>query len=171
MKHIHNKYIRLTEQDLHRIVRENVQKELNILLEYYALNKSDFQEKVYNQIIQIVENWCLIKYCTLTNTDVNNCKNHWKVELRTAFKNAAFGKLKGNDSVQSRYKAIKSTFDKADISDYEQVEFVIRDKFIAENISINSEEYIEVINLFIKNIDNIIECIAAKDYYEYVENL
>lgn len=171
MKHIHNKYIRLTEQDLHRIVRENVQKELNILLEYYALNKSDFQEKVYNQTIQIVENWCLIKYCTLTNTDVNNCKNHWKVKLRTAFKKAAFGKLKGNDSVQSRYKAIKSTFDKADISDYEQVDFAIRDKFIAENISINSDEYIEVINLFIKNIDNIIECIAAKDYYEYVENL
>lgn len=171
MKHIHNKYIRLSEQDLHRIVRETVQKELNILLEYYALNKSEFQEKVYNQIIQIIENWRLIKYCTLINTDVNNCKNHWKVGLRTAFKNAAFGKLKGNDSVQNRYKAIKATFDKADINDYEQVEFAIRDKFIAEHISIDSDEYMQVINLFIKNIDNIIECIATKDYYNYVENL
>lgn len=168
---MHNKYIRLTEQDLHKIVKETVQKELNILLEYYDLNKSGFQEKVYNQIIQITENWCLIKYCTLTNTDVNHCKNHWKVELRTAFKNAAFGKLKGNDSFQSRYKAIKATFDKADIQEYEQVEFAIRDKFIAEHISIDSDEYMQVINLFIKNIDNIIECIAKKDYYGYVESL
>lgn len=46
MRHIKNKYIRLTEQVLHRIVRETVNKELITLLEYYAVSRLDFQRDV-----------------------------------------------------------------------------------------------------------------------------
>lgn len=53
MKHIKNKYIRLSEQDLHRIVRETVNKELTMLLESYAVSRLDFQRDVKNQLGQI----------------------------------------------------------------------------------------------------------------------
>ena len=46
-----------------------------------AYNRSKYQDSVIDLTNQIVENWCLIRYCSLY--DKNNLnKNHWKTELR-----------------------------------------------------------------------------------------
>lgn len=172
MKRIKNKYIRLTEQDLSKIVKSAVEKELNMLLEYYAISRSDFQKNIKNQICQIVENWCLIRFCELTNNDVNNCKNHWKDELKAACKNAAIQKIKGNDSSSSRLKAICKVFDDLEInSDYNVVDEIIVDKFVKEQIDTNSEEYKQTINDFMNSCKDICISLATHKYREYIDNL
>ena len=54
MKKIKGKYIRLTEQDLNNIINEVVEKKINSLLEYYAINRSRFKERILNQVQQII---------------------------------------------------------------------------------------------------------------------
>lgn len=142
MKHIKNKYIRLTEQDLHRIVQETVNKELTTLLEYYAVSRSDFQRDIKNQIGQIAEKWCLIHYFSLNQNVYSDCIEHWKDELKAACKNAVIAKIKGNDSAESRYKAIHKVFDELELnSDASIVGELIVDKFIKENINTKDEFY------------------------------
>ena len=62
MKKIKGKYIRLTEQDLNNIINEVVEKKINL---------SRLKERILNQVQQIIENWCLVSFCSLNNNDVN----------------------------------------------------------------------------------------------------
>lgn len=48
-----------------------------------ALDRADYLFTVRHIAGQIVENWCLVRYCTLFDTDNIN-KNHWKTELEAA---------------------------------------------------------------------------------------
>ena len=80
MKKVKGKYIRLTEQDLNNIINKAFEKKINLFR---------LKERILNQVQQIIENWCLVSLCSLTNNDVNRCKEHWRNELGTALQNAA----------------------------------------------------------------------------------
>ena len=50
-------------------------------------HRSDYLDKVFSYFIQIVENWCLIRYCTLCEQSHNykvspRTKIHWMRELQ-----------------------------------------------------------------------------------------
>lgn len=172
MKHIKNKYIRLTEQDLHRIIQETVNKELTTLLEYYAVSRSNFQRDIKNQLDQIAENWCLIRYFTINQNVYSDCVGHWKDELKAACKNAAISKIKGNDSVESRYKAIHKVFEDLELnSDTSIVDELIVDKFAKESINTKDEFYQQTLNDFMNSCDAICVALATRKYREYVDNL
>lgn len=172
MKHAKGKYLRLTEQDLRKIVQETVNREIKVLLEYYAVSRSDFQRDVKNQIGQIAENWCLIHYCSLNNNSQTDCLEHWKDELKAACKNAAITKIKGNDSVESRYKAIHKVFDDLELnSDVSIIDELIVDKFVKEQINTKNTCYQQTLNDFMKSCDDICIALATRKYREYVDNL
>lgn len=172
MKHVKNKYIRLSEQDLQRIVQETVKKELAVLLEYYAVSRSVFQRDIKNQLGQIAENWCLIHYFSFNQNAYSDCVGHWKDELKAACKNAAMSKIKGNDSVESRYKAIHKVFEGLELnSDTSIVDELIVDKFAKESINTKDEFYQQTLNDFMNCCDDICVALATRRYREYVDTL
>ena len=74
------KKIRLTSNDLRDIVYETIYRVYSKLpLNEYFVNRSKFVDNVWHLSYQIVENWCLIHYCTLTGRV--QTKEHWKKEL------------------------------------------------------------------------------------------
>ena len=55
----------------------------------------DYKNRVDGLRFQLVENWCLCKYCSLFDRDNQNF-NHWKIELRSVLKNLKMINIKGN---------------------------------------------------------------------------
>ena len=108
MKKVHGKYIRLTEQELQRLIMQEVERKIPLLLEY-AIPRQEFIENAAHLIPQICENWCLIRYSRLVN-DNNENINHWKSELSAHMRNISSTKIKKNNAVPSRVKCIKEAF-------------------------------------------------------------
>lgn len=77
MKKIKHKYIRLTEERLNNIVKECVQRELSLITEY-AIKRKEFKFHFYSLLPQIIQNWFLIHYCTVTNTEMNDFISNMK---------------------------------------------------------------------------------------------
>ena len=46
-----------------------------------AYDRTEIKKRVEGLINQIIENWCLVKYCTLYDNENRN-KYHWKQELK-----------------------------------------------------------------------------------------
>ena len=60
------------ERILERVVREELQK---YIITEMALSLSDYKKRVEDRLQQILENWCLIRYVTITG-DKEMLKNH-----------------------------------------------------------------------------------------------
>ena len=100
-----------------------------------GINRSDYLYKVSSYFRQIVENWCLIRYCTLCEQSHNykvppRTKIHWMSELQAMMLNISNLPEKCPDiddiilNVYTKNK-IKSSYD---------VLFKIKQKFNKENI-------------------------------------
>ena len=138
MKKVKGKYIRLTEEQLNKIVHDAVEKRLSILMEY-AIPRSKFVENAFNMSSQIIENWCLVHYCTLTGRTTT--KDHWKRELNTHMVNASKQHIKKNNSYDIRLKAIEEGFEWNDIpTTPDRVYELVINKFIDEGI-VTTEAY------------------------------
>lgn len=171
MKKIKNKYIRLTEQQLNNIIKECVKKEMTLLNEY-AIKRKEFKFNVWNLLEQIITNWCLVHYCALTNTDVNQCKNHWKQELSAYLTKIARTDIKGNNSTESRFKAVTEVFEENDlINNPSLVKDLITTKFVKENIPIDDEMFDKVVNDCVESLEVIALAIANKVTRDYIETI
>ena len=132
MKQVKGKYIRLTQRELNEIIKHEVEKQLQILMEY-AIPRSEFIEKISNQCQQILENWCLVRYCSIFGR--TQTKEHWMSELGTAIMRASKGQIKKNNSYETRVKAIEEAFDWNDLpSSPEHIYDLVVDKFVKEGI-------------------------------------
>lgn len=159
MKKIKGKYIRLTEEQLNEIVKKAVEKHVSMLMEY-AIPRSKFIDNVWHLARQIIENWCLVHYCTLTNRTMT--KEHWAKELRTHMTNIALTPIKGNNSADARKKAIKEGFNVMELfNGTEVINNVIFQKFTDENIDVSSKEYAQTVEDCFAELDKIIEVIAS----------
>lgn len=139
MKKVKNKYIRLTEEELHSLIREEVQKVIPLILEY-AIPRKKFVDVAYGLLEQICQNWCLIRYSKLLRDDNPNV-NHWKSELKAYLRNISNTKIKKNNSVSSRLSAIKEAFDWSDLDKEERKIYkCIVCKFESEEYSKEYEE-------------------------------
>jgi hypothetical protein len=133
------KIINLTYNDLHDIVRECVYRIYTKLPLYeYAVHRSDFVYRVSNLLPQIIENWCLIRFCTLSRR--TQTKEHWKDELRAHMLNIGGLDIKGNNKVDKRLKAIYEGFNMRDLIGEcsDRIFLYIEGKFNKENIDINN---------------------------------
>lgn len=169
MKKVNGKYIRLTEKQLNQLIKEQVDKSVNKILQEYANPRKEVIKNLKNYFEQLIQNWCLVHYCTLVNEDINNCKHHWKNELWAILGKMGSFKLQGNNSYGSRIKAIETAENGEELlSDVDVVYGNVRAKFAKENI--NNEEIIcNVIDDLVKSKNDIIHVIANFDKNEIIE--
>lgn len=119
---------------------------MNKLVEYLIkqLSKTKIFEMTYSreQYIdniddiadQIVENWCLIRYCTLYDKDNKN-KVHWKQELKSYCKKLLRSVVKVN-----KLKATQDAMiEMLELDNQKIVEVTIADKFEKENFEIKQD--------------------------------
>lgn len=130
-------------------------KRLGILNEM-AISLKEWQDKAEDLRFQIVENWCLCKWCQLFDTN-NSLFNHWKVELRAFIRKLKLIHIK-NDI--SKDKVLTRVWiSKCDLNDKDMVLEIIEDKFNEKNLMDAKQKEI-VAASFANEVDDLIECIA-----------
>lgn len=170
------KKIILTEQELSNILKESIKAVLEEnerkLLTEMAFPRKDYKQKVASIIPQILENWCLVRYCSITNR--TECKQHWSDELRGYISTASRFSIRGNDSKQARTKVLNEIWNENDYNLPQYLNLTIANKFIVENIDITSQQYRQVLSDNISSINNLFQIILSRDIniiQEYVNNI
>lgn len=162
-------------ENFKKIIREVIREELqNYLICEMVYSLKEYKEKADNLIPQIVENWCLIRYSTLSG-EFSNVKSHWKTELKSHMNNIRQMKLKTNNTPLTKQNALYLLWDKRDIDkDEESIYSHIFFKFQKENIPIEGEIFAQVIEDFKNetvNIVNVLISNSPQKIVEYVENI
>lgn len=80
----------------------------------YLLTEMAYERKMFKALLtnssqQIIEKWCLVRYSTISG-DKQEYVSNWRNELIAYLSNAASNKIKGNNSVLSRKKAISEVW-------------------------------------------------------------
>mgnify|MGYP003293788485 CR=1 FL=1 len=149
----------LTEEKLKTIIKKAVLNEMAVPLKQY-------KNRVDGLRFQLVENWCLCKWCQLYNADCETF-NHWKVELKACIDNLKFLDIK--NGVDKRKTLIRMLVDDYDYNDTNMIERIVRGKFVKEKI--DNQEKIQVCLAFADNIGDLIDAISiqAIDTEEYLD--
>ena len=162
---------------------KNIYRKLGLVSfrEQEALNEMAMERKEYITFLkggilkQLVQNWCLVRYCRLEPKFVTTCRNHWASELREIAVDLSSYKLcKDNKRRDKKREATrKIIIDYFEYNDIDTVTRVIHPKFYDENIrSYEDEQFIAI--QFIKELDVIIDMItkgAMDDIDAYIEEL
>ena len=151
--------IRITSKDLKDIIYEVVYKCYSKLpLNEFFIKRSQFVNNVWHLSYQIIENWCLVHYCTLIGR--TETKEHWKDELIAHLTNIGRDGIKANNSVSTRMKAIAEGFDYASLYDGEKrILQIVQDKFKRENINID-ENVMQTVKDCSQSINDIAKVMA-----------
>ena len=124
---------------------------------------------------QIVQNWCLVRYCRIEPKFVTTCRNHWASELRAIAVEISSYKLCKDNKRRDKKREVtrKIIIDYFEYNDVEMVALVIHAKFYDANIrNYEDEKFIAI--QFIKELDVIIDMItsgAKDDIDAYIEEL
>lgn len=160
----------INKSELKEIINETVSDVLNRIgmINEMAASLKEYKQRVDGLRFQIVENWCLCKWCQLFNPKCENF-THWVTELKTCINNLKFLDIK-ND-IDKRRTLMKMLVADYDYDDAKMIERIIRGKFVRENISDNSQK-IQVCMKFADNIQGLIDAISSEaiDTDEYIYN-
>ena len=162
---------------------KNIYRKLGLVSfrEQEALNEMAMERKEYITFLkggilkQLVQNWCLVRYCRLHPKFATTCRNHWASELRAiAVEISSYKLCKDNKQRDKKREATrKIIIDYFEYNDIDTVTRVIHPKFYDENIrSYEDEQFIAI--QFIKELDVIIDMItkgAMDDIDAYIEEL
>ena len=162
---------------------KNIYRKLGLVSfrEQDALNEMAIEKKEYTTYLkggilkQLVQNWCLVRYCRLEPKFVTTCRNHWASELRAIVTEISMYKVcKDNKRRDKKREATrKIIIDYFEFNDIETVKRAIHSKFYDENIRNYEDEQFMAIQ-FIKELDVIIDMItngATDDIDAYIEEL
>lgn len=158
-----NKTVTLTETELKHMIQSVIREELQrYLITEMAYSLKTFKNCADNIIPQIVENWCLVRYCTLSG-DKQNLKNHWMKELAAHMNNIRQMKLKTSNNKNTKANALFSLWNRRDIdTDEGTIHSHIAFKFQEENIPTEGDIYAQVIQDF-KNATTDIVNVLTED--------
>ena len=121
-----------------------------------AIPLKDYKNRVDGLRFQLVENWCLCKYCSLFDQDNPNF-NHWKIELRTVIKNLKMVDIKNN--IDKHKTITRMLINDYDYNDYLMILRIIDDKFDDEHIDDRIKK--ERVSIeFSKNVNELIDVIS-----------
>lgn len=162
---------------------KNIYRKLGLVSfrEQEVLNEMAMERKEYITFLkggilkQLIQNWCLVRYCRIEPKFVTTCRNHWASELRAIAVDLSSYKLcKDNKQRDKKREATrKIIIDYFEYNDIDTVTRVIHPKFYDENIrSYEDEQFIAI--QFIKELDVIIDMItkgAIDDIDAYIEEL
>lgn len=145
--------------DLRDIIYEVIYKCYSKLpLNEYFIKRSKFVDNVWHLSYQIVENWCLVHYCTLVGR--TELKEHWKDELIAHLTTIGREDIKANNSVGTRTRAIAEGFDYASLYDgNNRIMQIISTKFKKEQIPID-ELVVKTAEDFSESINDIVKVLA-----------
>ena len=161
MKKVHGKYIRLTEQDLRRIVQEQIQ----VILEYKQPRKK-LVNAASNYVRPLVMHWCTIVFFKKTGLETTNM-NHWKSEVNNFMTNIATVTLKGSmENFETRRGAISEGFEEYDVvTDKNAIYRLCVAKLGNENVDVEGfeQEINETVDECFGEIQHIIDLMASGD--------
>ena len=162
---------------------KNIYRKLGLVSfrEQEALNEMAMERKEYITFLkggilkQLIQNWCLVRYCRIEPKFVTTCRNHWASELRAiAVEISSYKLCKDNKRRDKKREATrKIIIDYFEFDDIDTVARVIHPKLYDENIrNYEDEQFIAI--QFIKELDVIIDMItngAIDDIDAYIEEL
>ena len=127
-----------------------------------------YKARVDGLRFQLVENWCLCKWCQLFKPECENFV-HWITELKSCFDNLKFLDIK--NGIDKRRTLTRMLVNDYDYNNANMIERIIRGKFVRENISDNNQK-VRVCTEFSDNINGLIDAISmdAIDSDEYIQN-
>lgn len=131
-----------------------------------AVSLKAYKAKIDEFRFQLVENWCLCKYCQLFNPECENFA-YWIKELKNCIDNLKFLDIK--NVIDKRRILTKMLVKDYDYDNPNMIERIVRDKFVTENISDNNQK-VRVCIEFADNINGLIDAISidAIDTDEYI---
>lgn len=151
------------------IFNETVNDTLNRLgaINEMAIPLMVYKIRVDGLRFQLVENWCLCKWCQLFDP---RCENfaHWIIELKACINNLKFLNIK--NCIDKKRILTRMLINDYDYNDSYMIERIIRDKFIDEHINDNYQKKI-ICAEFANNIDKLIDVISDDliNSNEYIE--
>lgn len=95
-----------------------------------AYERREYMNKLFELRLQLVENWALIRYCSLYDNENLN-KNHWKKELFAHISNLNKMKLKVDKTRATEQELIN----KAEFNNVENIIKIIEFKFEIEDLT------------------------------------
>ena len=138
----------------------------NTLVFEMAYSRKELKNSFDSILDQIIENWCLVEYCSLYDENNTN-KNHWANELAAHMYNILKRQLK-NGGEDSKLQLLKSvTYGQKEYTTSVAIKNCIRLKFKKENIQIP----IEVCSACIDDLETILSLISKRDTEENYENI
>lgn len=126
-----------------------------------AYTREQFIRNASSRAIQIVQNWCLVKYCNLYDEENYN-RLHWSKELITHLEDLRLQKLKGglNKLKTTKYALI----DCAELDKPQMIKDMLESKWIDENLP---HKVIDELSVeFTKDIVKICDIISNKSHGE-----
>lgn len=170
-------HMKINEEEIHNALMEAIDKVLKqnksrTLLNEMVFPRKTYKERVENLIPQILENWCLVHYCTIIKQEEN--KSHWMGELRSHLLTLSRFSISGNDSPDSRTKVFIEIWDENDFNNPEFLNLTIANKFTTENIETTSKEYGQMLADCIESTSNIYNAILSRSINvisEYVSSI
>lgn len=124
-----------------------------------AFRRKEYKNKVDNLSQQIIENWCLVRHCTICGGP-NGLKEHWKDELKGYLLTVARYNIKGPNTPLDKEQAIREVWDANDYFDPKTVEYAIHNKFRKEGFNTSSPESLQVISDCIDSFNTLIPLVA-----------
>lgn len=149
---------KITETELKIVINETVNdvlQRIGMLTEMSVPLKA-YRDRVDGLRFQLVENWCLCKWCQLYNPKNENF-NHWIVELKACINNLKLLDIK--NGVDKRKTLLRMLVNDYDYDDTNMIIRIINDKFDSEKIMDNNQR-VRVATEFADSIQKLIETIS-----------
>ena len=138
----------------------------NFYITEMAIKLGEFRNNSEGIINQIIENWCLVRWCDVYSNELTSkrLRNHWALELINHMLRINNIKLKDSRKDKALHNLVIKTFE---YNDWIEIAKVIRNKFIEEGL----EKYVNIMSEeCANNIENIcnILCSDENTIKEYV---
>ena len=134
-----------------------------------AFQRRVYMKTLFNLRLQLVENWAMIRYCTLQKSneeynnliDVSQTRNHWEKELRAHISNLYSMKLDVDKTRATEQELIEYS----EFKNIDNIKEIIEFKFDVEGILNDDDKDIidEIAKDFVEyGLDELIEIICKK---------
>lgn len=140
------------------ILNETVNDVLNRIgsINEMSVPLKNYRERVDGLRFQLVENWCLCKWCQLYNPQCTTFA-HWMQELKACIDNLKF--LDINNGIDKKRTLTRMLVEDYDYNNTNMIERIVRGKFNKENIT-NVNQKIHSCSEFANNISGLIDAIS-----------
>lgn len=139
--------------DIEKIVMKN--KQVRQMMTEMAMPLKVYIKKIEFYMHDLVENWCLCKWCQMFDPENNNF-NHWKKELRAFINQLKDPVIKNSIGKKKHLQRWLKEYYELDTKS--MVRRIIQDKFTEEHI-IDASQVDEVAQAFAVNVDSLIDII------------